>query len=413
MNTLKELSRYNRIPLPNGTLLLVRREDSPYTIFQARIGYGHCHDQPKTDGTAHFAEHMFFQSNQKYTSAEIETQLQWLTGMIPNAMTDQEEIVTQCYAMPLGNLEQVMDIVASGLHNPSVKLEEFEMERLTILNELRTAGKFRKYLDEVVGKSLYPNHPYSSRFGRNVRAISRITPEQLDSIRNTYFNGPNLVIAIGGNITDHQIKVAGDLFGSRKAVIAPELPEVAPICEDVLYVDKFRDLEKPTLRLYRTFQLRPGREGIALDVLGMYFDSGIKSTLNHRLREDMRIAYGTDATLYSRSKVSLFITTAIGFEEQNIDTIMKVIEEEIERVKGGDVNTEYMELVKHMIALGYPRRFKTIEDRVGWMLDREVRNLPFDHQQYLDVVSSITAQDLTDVATKYLNGHKVTFAALN
>ncbi len=418
MDVLKELSRYDKISLPNGATLLVRQEkDTPYIATVARIDYGHCHDPAEMNGRAHLAEHTLFQDNPRYTAFEMEDRLGLLTGMEPNAFTGSTEMVLSAgtpYRMLPESLPEFLGIISAALDNTQLKPEDAEKEKSAVLHELSKTGTFQRYHEEIVNRHLYRDHPLGFMFGRNIPAISSLTAEQVDHVRNTYFGGPNLIIALVGPVSDDHIRIARDLFGNGYKQKSPQLCTVVPLDESISLQERFPDTPsgKSQTRIVRTFHVPQGREGIKLDVLSTYLGSGMNSPLIKKLRDELGLVYSAGVGFSSTDLISEFEIGADGFDDDKVEEINRMLEEEIEKVKQGEVDEKTLERRKNMFGLSYSMGFNTPEARLGWMLNREVKHLPFDHREYFDMVKAITPEDLTDAARQHINGNKLTFVAL-
>lgn len=137
--------------LPNG--LTVATESSP-SATTATVGVwidaGSRAETAKTNGTAHFLEHMAFKGTQKRSQHALEIEVENL-GAHLNAYTSREQTVYYAKSFK-SDVPKATEIVADILKNSKLEEQAIERERDVILREQEEVDKV---MEEVVFDHLH------------------------------------------------------------------------------------------------------------------------------------------------------------------------------------------------------------------------------------------------------------------
>ena len=137
--------------LPNG--LTVATESSPHAQ-TATVGVwidaGSRAETDRTNGTAHFLEHMAFKGTNRRTQHALELEVENL-GAHLNAYTSREQTVYYAKSFKK-DIPAAVDIISDILQNSKLELPAIERERDVILREQQEVDK---QLEEVVFDHLH------------------------------------------------------------------------------------------------------------------------------------------------------------------------------------------------------------------------------------------------------------------
>ncbi|PTU23036.1 hypothetical protein P175DRAFT_0515007 [Aspergillus ochraceoroseus IBT 24754] len=174
----------------------------------------------KTNGTAHFLEHLAFKGTNKRSQHQLELEIENM-GAHLNAYTSRENTVY--YAKSFNNdVPKAVDILADILQNSKLESAAIERERDVILREQEEVDK---QLEEVVFDHLHATAFQNQPLGRTILGpkenIQTITRDNLtDYIKTNYTADRMVLVGAGGIPHDQLVKLAEEHFGS--------LPSKAP-----------------------------------------------------------------------------------------------------------------------------------------------------------------------------------------
>ena len=170
-------------------------------------------ERPEQNGIAHFLEHMAFKGTKRRSALQIAEAIEDVGGYI-NAYTSRE--TTAYYARVLGDdVGLAIDVIADILLNPVFDLDEIEVERGVILQEI---GQALDTPDDVIfdwlQEKAYPNQAIGRTIlgpAERVRGFSRA---DLARFVADYY-GPDQMILSAAGAVDHDaiVKQAEELFG--------------------------------------------------------------------------------------------------------------------------------------------------------------------------------------------------------
>ncbi|KAJ2912114.1 hypothetical protein MD484_g8302, partial [Candolleomyces efflorescens] len=238
--------------LPNG--LTVATEAHP-TAQTATVGVwidaGSRAETDKTNGTAHFLEHMAFKGTNRRSQHALELEVENL-GAHLNAYTSREQTVY--YAKSFSkDVEKSVDIISDILQNSKLEQPAIERERDVILREQQEVDK---QLEEVVFDHLHAVAFQGQPLGRTIlgpkKNILSITRDDLSTYIKTNYTADRMVLVGTGGV-DHEslVSLASKHF-STLPVSASPIPlgsQAHPKTHFVGSEVRIRDDELPTCNI--------------------------------------------------------------------------------------------------------------------------------------------------------------------
>jgi predicted Zn-dependent peptidase len=189
---------FHQHTLANG--LQIIGESSP-SARSAALGFfvrtGSRDETPEVSGVSHFLEHMVFKGTPNRTALEVNKDFDRI-GADYNAFTSEENTVFHACVLP-EYLPVVIDILADILR-PSLRAEDFEMEKKVILEEI---GMY----DDQPGWCAYDNakrvHFADHQLGNSIlgtnQSITVLTADQMQAYFHNRYIAPNITVAVAGN----------------------------------------------------------------------------------------------------------------------------------------------------------------------------------------------------------------------
>ncbi|KAK1048614.1 Mitochondrial-processing peptidase subunit beta [Friedmanniomyces endolithicus] len=191
--------------LSNG--FTIATEHSPYaqtSTVGVWIDAGSRAETDKTNGTAHFLEHLAFKGTQKRSQSQLELEIENM-GAHLNAYTSRENTVYYAKAFN-DDVPATVDILADILQNSKLESSAIERERDVILREQEEVDK---QLEEVVFDHLHATAFQNQPLGRTILGpkenIQSITRDDLQSYIKTNYTADRMVLVGSGGVPHTQL----------------------------------------------------------------------------------------------------------------------------------------------------------------------------------------------------------------
>lgn len=310
------------------------------------------------------------------------------------------------YSLPQNKAELWFYLEAQRFREPVFR--EFYVEKDVIMEErrMRTDSSPQGRLLEEFLSVAYSAHPYGNPVIGWESDIRATTIADTRRFYETYYVPSNITIAISGDVDPQRMRQLAERYFADMPAGDPA-PPVATVEPDQRGERRFviEDNSQPLFIAGYKGVAQHHPDAPALDMLGNILSSGRTSRLYRRMVQDERLALGVQAlTGFPGVRYpSLFVTFAVPNRGVPLEDIERVLEEEIDKAKSGDITQEELDravtnaragLVRGMnsnmgLALGLAEAHAQLGD---W---REAFT-------YIDALEQVTLEDLERVANEYL-----------
>lgn len=384
-NNLKILSRH--IPEARSvTVLILVRTGSRY-------------EEKRTNGIAHFAEHMFFKGTKKRpTTLDISSLIDGIGGEF-NAFTSKE--YTGYYIKARAKkFDLLLDVLSDMLRNSKFEKAEIERERGVINEELRMyLDTPVRHIGDVYENLLFGDQPLGWDIIGTLKSLANIKREDFLKFQDSYYSPENMIVSIAGGVSHDDIKSTtnkylGKLNSKKTANYLPvKFSQNKPA---VKLVNK--KTEQSHLALgFRAYPIGH-KNHYKLVVLNAILGSSMSSRLFIQLRERRGLAYYVRSMPEEYHDAGSFVVQA-GVAPANIEEAIKVILAEFKEITKVEVKADELKRAKEHIK---GRLVLELED------SRELA-LIFGMQQLLEGkirttdeifknIDAVSAQDIQNVA---------------
>ncbi|KAF2662483.1 hypothetical protein K491DRAFT_617265 [Lophiostoma macrostomum CBS 122681] len=211
-------SKTESTTLSNG--FTIATEHSPWaqtSTVGVWIDAGSRAETDKTNGTAHFLEHLAFKGTQKRTQQQLELEIENMGGHL-NAYTSRENTVY--YAKSFNaDVPATVDILSDILQNSKLEPQAIERERDVILREQEEVDK---QLEEVVFDHLHATAFQGQPLGRTILGpkenIESIQRTDLETYIKTNYTADRMVLVGAGGVPHQQlVELAEKYFANLPA----------------------------------------------------------------------------------------------------------------------------------------------------------------------------------------------------
>lgn len=402
---------YEKYVLDNGLTLIIHEDHSdPLVHVDVTYHVGSAREELERSGFAHFFEHMMFQGSDNVADEEhfkIVTE----SGGTLNGSTNRDR--TNYYeTAPSNQLETMLWLEADrmGFFLDAVTNEKFEVQRATVKNE-----KGQNYLNRPYGmwsektmEALYPyGHPYS---WLTIGLLKDLDSANLDDLKNFFLRwyGPNnAAVTVGGDVDPQEVvQLVEKYFGS-----IPRGPEVENMVLDPIGVDDDRyishvdrNIRFPALMF--TYPTVPAMhpDEAALDCLSEILGTGQSSYFFKKfvLTQKAIQASVFHPTSELSGEFTMFVLPYPGQTLSQFETEMRgILNEFAENGVSEDDLTKFKANQESSFINGLASVSGKITQLARYQYQFGTPNMVNkDLQRYLD----ITAEDVTRVFNKYING---------
>ncbi len=190
---------YREHQLANGLRILAEVNDRAHTsAFGFFVRAGARDESAEISGVSHFLEHMVFKGTPRRTAAEVNLLLDEI-GSNSNARTSEESTIYHASVLP----EFQSDVVEllSDLMRPSLRVEDFEMEKQVIIEEIKMYadqppyGGYERIMEEFFG-----THPLGLSVLGTEASVGGMSAAQMMQYFETLYSPSNMALAAAGKI---------------------------------------------------------------------------------------------------------------------------------------------------------------------------------------------------------------------
>lgn len=399
----------NQFQLKNGLrVFLIESHKSPVVSLQAWVRTGSADETPREAGLSHFIEHLLFKGTRKFKVGEIAQIIEGSGGEL-NAYTSFDQTV---FYMTLSNqfTDQGLEALSEMMGFPAFDAAEIDAEREVVIEEMRRGNdSLGRRASQLLFSTAYQGHPY----GRPVIGFEKVIKTVKPSVIKKYFESRyvpnNMFLVITGDFEKPEMKkMIQKHFGQlepnklrvvkRSKVKLPKKPQVksekGPFEQSLAYIS----WPIPAIQ---------HKDTPALDLLSFVLGSGESSRLVQKLRIEQALVQSVGSSTFSPKQEGLFLVS-FSYNQQDPKKILDIINEEIGKILGGDVQAEEIQRAVTAIQSSELYSLETVDG-----LAQKYGNLEFYYndvrmtEKYLKQLRELTPSDLVAVAKKYLDPSKI------
>ena len=184
--------------LPNGVTLLAELDPEAYSV---AVGYfvrcGSRDETPELAGVSHFLEHMAFKGDERYSAEDVNRTFDEI-GARYNAYTSNEQTVYYAAVLP-EHLSVAVDLL-STLTRPTLRREEFDLEKQVILEEIGMhEDQPGSVAYDALSEAHFNGHPLAGSILGSNESVGALTLEAMRDYHARRYVGSNLILAVCGN----------------------------------------------------------------------------------------------------------------------------------------------------------------------------------------------------------------------
>ena len=399
--------------LKSGQILIVKEvHNNPIVTIDTWIKTGSINETDENNGVAHFLEHMFFKGTNKYPTGKFDQILE-SKGAITNAATSKD--YTHYYIeIPSKYYDLAMELHSDMLLNPVLPRNELEMERKVVLEEM---ARGNDNPDSVIYKKmnamLYDEHPYKREVIGLSNVIETISREKMLDFYNTWYKPDNMITVVVGDIKTNDViknveknfKVSSEKKSNKPKYKKDKIKTNIPVSVTNM------DTQTGYLLIgFRGVNSTDKDDSAALDVLATILGNGKSSRLYQNLQEQKHLTTSIVAGHSSYLDDSLFYIKA-KFPPKNQLQVESEIWNQLKNIQKYPISDNEIKKAKNIIkndTLYSRESVSNIANELGYitLLTGSTKY----YNNYLKDIEKVDANDIKEVAQKYLSKNKAAVA---
>ena len=306
--------------------------------------------------------------------------------------------------------DEMLAIASDAVLNPAFPQSEFDKIKTQKLSGLASLKEDANAISGMVSSVLNygGQHPYGELVTEE--SCNNLMVDDCKALYNKYFNAYNSYLVFVGDINGETANaLANKYFGKwyNKGFATDPLPKVKfPDKTTANFVAK-RGAVQSVIGVTYPVDLKPNsadliKVRVMNTILGGYF----RSRLNQNLREDRGYTYGIRSSLNDDMEIGQFYTSA-AVRNEVTDTAIDQVLFELKKLRNDPVAAEELKVVKSVMTGNFGRALENPGTIAEFALKTERYKLPKNYyRDYLKNLEAVTAEDVMQMAQKYLNPDK-------
>ncbi|MFP4161313.1 MAG: M16 family metallopeptidase [Ectothiorhodospira sp.] len=408
--------------LENGMRVLVRPDDRAPVVTSMvwyRVGSSYEHDG--ITGVSHALEHMMFKGTEAHPAGEFSRIISELGGR-ENAFTGRD-YTAYFQQLAADHLERALELEADRMQHLTLPEDEFRREMRVIREErrLRTEDNPDALAREHFQATAWFNSPYGQPVIGWMTDIEAYTVEDLREWYERWYHPANALLVVAGDVDPEAVhRMAETHFGD---IPARPVPEVKPRTETAQRGERRITVRAPArvpnLRMgYKVPALTTAPEpweAYALLVAAGILDGGESARIPRELVRGRSLAASAGAGYSPFSRLdTLFTLWATPAPGEDREAVESALTEMVSRLRENPPTERELERVKAQVIAQDVYRRDSIHGqalRIGLL---EAIGLSWrEGEAFAERVEAVTAEQVQEVARKYLDRSRRTVAWLD
>ncbi len=421
---LKSNPLVHEFKLGNGLKLIVKEDHrAPVIVSQVWYKVGSSYEPTGITGISHMLEHMMFKGTPKHPPNDF-SHIIAANGGQENAFTGRDYTV-YFQQLEKSRLHVSFELEADRMRNLSLPEAEFLKEQQVVMEErrLRTDDNPEALTDELFNGAAFVNGAYHHPVIGWMDDIRHYTIDDLRHWYQTWYAPNNATVVVVGDIyPDDVLALAKKYFGPLKpGKITP--PRIRQEIEQkgIRRITVKAPAELPYLLMgYRAPVLSTASadsewEAYALEVLSGVLSGGDSARLAKKLVRESQVAASASAgySLYARLP-DLFLLDGTPAQGHSVDELEQALRAEIKRLQDEPVSVAELDRIKAQVVASEVYGRDSTFGQAMQVGNLETVGLDWRlSDAYVDKISAVTAEQIQQVARKYLIDDHLTIAVLD
>ncbi len=402
-----------RHELNNGMVILLKEVHSaPVISWWVMYRVGSRNEPTGKTGISHWVEHMMFKGTDEFPAGSLDRMVDRVGGSW-NAHTFLDH--TAYYeTMPADQIDLALRIEADRMVNAHFDPEETESERTVIISERQGSENSPTFwLDEEIHAAAFRVHPYHHQIIGDMTDLKSMTRDELYGHYRQYYMPNNAIgVMVGAFDTDDMLAKIRALYES---IPAGQLPRTFNREEPEQRGERRVMVEREGNASYVTLAYRAPAAShedwfklAALDsILGGPSgpgggNIGSKTSRLYRALVEKELAVSVSGGISMTVDPYLYTIDATLRDGRTHQEIEAALDTEISRLSGELVSQAELEKAKKQARAAFAYSNEGVTGQAFWLAYSEHIESYRLFGEYPERLQAVTAEDIRDVARKYL-----------
>ena len=402
--------------LPNGMkVYLLEHHELPVISGFALVRTGNLFDPADKHGLAGLTGELIRAGGSKEKSGDqIDVELENIAASVESQIGESSGTVS--FSALRENTDAVLAVFRDLLTTP-----EFRQDKLDLAKTQTRSGISRRNDDpngivsrEFAGILYGKNTPYG--WDVNYADIDNIQRQDVVNFYQRYFFPDNTALAVYGDFSSAEMKdKLTKLFANWtvKQQPVPKFPEVQKVPVPGVFLATKEDVAQTFFEVGHMGGVLNDKDYPALEVAADILGGGFSSRLFQRIRTKLGYAYHIGSSWGAGyDHPGLFQISGSTQSMRTVDTL-KAINEELNRIRTGEVTDAELQTAKDTVLNGFVFRFDRPSKTLNRLVLYDYYGYPKDFVfQYQKGIQAVTKQDVARVAKKYFRPEDLTIVAV-
>ncbi len=403
--------------LNNGLTVLVKRVPSPVVAVRAYAQTGGVYEGKWLGGgLSHLLEHLVAGGTNRRRTEEQNRNLLQRIGNNSNAYTTYDHT---CFYVntTTEHLDEAVDLVAGWMLGAAITPAEYAREYEVVQRELEmNKGQPESVFWKLTQANRYRVSPARVPVIGYQEVIQGLSRDDVYGYYRLAYQPNNLVFAVSGNIDPETMLAAvrknvADAKPGRE--FSHELPAEPPVMAPRTLVATFPKLGQAKLDLAFPSVRLDDPDLYALDLLSTILGSGESSILVEELRDKRQLVSNISCSDFTPNYVEGTFSVSMELDTDKIGEATKAVLEQIEKVKSQPIDDDRIERAKTQVRTARVKGLQTSEDIASSLATDFISNGdPHFSDRYVERIAKVTAEQLQEVARKYLVSSRLLTTAM-
>lgn len=403
------MSKVTRRTLDNGlTVILKEVHNAPVISWWVAYRVGSRNEPTGKTGISHWVEHMMFKGTEQFPAGYLDREIDRAGGQW-NAFTSMD--YTMYYeTLPADKIDVALQAEADRMINASFDPEETESERTVIISERQGAeNRPLFWLQEEVRAAAFRVHGYHHEILGDESDLRTMSRDDLYNHYRHHYNPSNAVaVGIGAFDSEEMMAKIEEYYGAIPAGAAPELF----VREEPPQQGERRvSVERPgKTAFYEICHRVPGaihQDWMALEILdGLLSGSGgasdNKTSRLYKALVASEIAVSIGGGINPTIDPYLYGITVTLRDGRTVEEAEAVMLAEIAKLQSDGITQAELTKAKKQAKAAFAYSTESVSEQAYWLARSEILGEPDWFEVYMDRLSAVTAEDVLNVAKKYL-----------
>ena len=408
--------------LGNGLKVIVKEDPrAPVVVSQIWYRAGSMDEVNGTTGVAHVLEHMMFKGTHKVPAGQFSKIIAEAGGR-ENAFTNHD-YTAYFQQLQVDNLPLAFKLEADRMANLALTEREFSKEIRVVMEErrMRTDDNPQSLVHEQLNAVAFDAHPYHHPVIGWMNDLENMRVEDARAWYQRWYAPNNATLVVVGDVKHEAVfRLAQQHFGAFKPHSLPlRKPQKEPLQRGIKRVAVKAPAKLPyVVMAYRTPVLRDVTgdwEPYALEILAGVLDGYSAARLNQSLVRESRLASDVGASYDAISRgPGLFMIDGTPSEGKSVTEVEQGIRNEIAKLQLNGVSAEELRRVKAQVVAAQVYQRDSMFYQGMLIGNLESAGLSWrDEKTVLEKLNDVTAEQVKEVARKYLLDDGLTVATLD